>query len=41
MVSIDDPRSYMGLFKEPIIGALKFKMTENRCLENHYIAISQ
>jgi len=42
MVSIGDVRELLhGLFKEPIIGPLKFKMAEIRHLENCEIAVSQ
>ena len=40
MVSIDDLGSYViGLFKNPIIGFLKFKMAEIRHLENRHDVI--
>jgi len=40
MVCIVDLGSYViGLFKEPIIGSLKFKMSEIRHLENRYDVI--
>ena len=42
MVSIDDLQEVLhGLFKELIIGPLKFKMAEIRHLENREIGISQ
>jgi len=42
MVSIDDPQKVLhGLFKEPIIGPLKFKVADIRHLENRHVAISQ
>ena len=33
MVSVDDLQEVHGLFKEPIIGLLTFKMTETRALK--------
>jgi len=41
MVSVEDQEILHGLVKEPIIGPLKFKMADIRCLENRQIAISQ
>ena len=42
MMSVDDLEEFLhGLFKEPIIGPLKFKMAEICHLENREIAISQ
>jgi len=40
MVSIDDLKEVVhGLFKQPIIGPLKYKMAEIRHLENRYDVI--
>jgi len=40
MVFVDDLQEVVhGLFKEPIIGPLKFKMAEIRHLENRYNVI--
>jgi len=40
MISIDDQQEVVhGLFKEPIIGPLKFKMADLRHLENREIVI--
>jgi len=41
LISIDDQEVPHGLFKEPIIRLLKFKMAEIHNLENRKIAISQ